>query len=186
VARHPEHRELDMTRLQAGALVVRREWVPLEEVVGSALNRLEAQLSRHTVKADLPGDLPLLEVDPLLFSQVLTNLLENAAKHTPPGSSVEVAARATPAAVILEVADDGAGIPAGQEETIFEKFQRGPEAKGAGAGLGLAICRGIVAAHGGTITAENRAGGGALFRVTLPRTGRAPTIPPPAPEEQAA
>jgi K+-sensing histidine kinase KdpD len=169
---------LDMTRLASGALDVRREWVPLEEIVGSALERVEGKLAGRSVRTDLPVDLPLVSADPVLLEQVLVNLLENAAKHTPAATPLEIAARAVGAEIVLEVADRGPGLPPGDEARIFEKFFRGRQARVSGAGLGLAICRGVVDAHGGTLIAANRPGGGALFRVTLPRPGQAPATPP--------
>jgi two-component system sensor histidine kinase KdpD len=169
---------LDMTRLQSGALEVRREWIPLEEIVGSALTRLDDRLTGRPVRTALPADLPLVSADAVLLEQVLVNLLENAAKHTPARSPVDIAARAEEGAVAIDVADRGPGIPAGAESRIFEKFFRGNGGSAPGSGLGLAICRGIVDAHGGTLVAENRSGGGALFRITLPLVGRPPLAPP--------
>jgi len=176
---------LDMTRLESGALVVRRQWMPLEEIVGAALTRVESQLDGRPVRTDLPADLPLVSADGVLLEQVFVNLLENAAKYTPPNSPVEIVARA-PAdagAIAIEVADRGPGIPPGDEARLFDKFFRGPQAGSAGAGLGLAICRGVIGAHGGTITAANRPGGGAVFRMTLPIVGAPPGTPPPAPSD---
>jgi len=159
---------LDMTRFESGAVELRRDLYPLEEIVGSALQRVERQLQGRAVTAVLPGDLPLVYVDDVLIGQVVTNLVENALKYTPKETPLEIAAEATPDAVILEVRDRGPGLPAGDEERIFEKFYRG-SAKGArGAGLGLAICRAIVQAHQGKIQAFNRPGGGAAFRMSLP------------------
>jgi two-component system sensor histidine kinase KdpD len=170
---------LDMTRLESAALEVRREWIPAEEIVGSALTRLEPKLIGRPIRTDLPPELPLLPVDAVLLEQVLVNLLENATKYTPAGSLIEIAARADGDAVTIEVADHGPGLPPGEESRIFEKFFRGkPAAAGVpGAGLGLAICRGVVDAHGGTLVAANRPGGGAVFRMTLPLVGK----PPPSP-----
>jgi K+-sensing histidine kinase KdpD len=170
---------LDLTRLESGALSVRREWIPLEEVVGSALERTDSELAGRPVRTDLPADLPLISADPLLLEQLFVNLLENAARHTPPGSPIEIRARARAAEVTIEVADRGPGIPPGDQTRIFEKFVRGSQAGGAGAGLGLAICLGVARAHGGTLAAANRAdGGGAVFQVVLPRGGDPPPGPP--------
>jgi len=176
---------LDMTRLESGALAVKRQWLPLEEIVGSALTRLESQLEGRPVRTDLPADLPLVSVDAVLLEQVFVNLLENAAKYTPPGSAIEIVARAGDGAVAIDVADRGPGITSGDESRLFEKFFRGRNTGNtgwtgsAGAGLGLAICRGVISAHGGTIAAANRPGGGAAFRMVLPIVG----TPPPAPSE---
>jgi two-component system, OmpR family, sensor histidine kinase KdpD len=169
---------LDMTQLQSGALQVKREWMPLEEIVGAALNRLDARLVGRPVRCDLPADLPLVPADPVLLELVLVNLLENAAKYTPPGSPLEIGARAHEQALHIEIADRGPGLPAGDETRIFEKFFRGKPAGIPGAGLGLAICRGIVDAHGGSLVAVNRDGGGALFRIILPILGKPPAGPP--------
>jgi K+-sensing histidine kinase KdpD len=174
---------LDMTRLESGALAVKRQWFPLEEIVGSALTRLDAQLDGRPVRTDLPADLPLVSADAVLLEQVFVNLLENAAKYTPAGSPIEIVARAPADAssIAIEVADRGPGLTSGDEPRLFEKFFRGRKtgAESTGAGLGLAICRGVIGAHGGTIVAANRPGGGAVFRMTLPIVG----TPPPAPTE---
>jgi two-component system sensor histidine kinase KdpD len=159
---------LDMTRLQAGALKVQKDLQPLEEVVGTALNRLEDRLRGRPVTTELPEDLPLVPIDSVLIDQVLVNLLENAIKYTPAGSALDISARARDREVEVEVADRGPGVPRAYAESVFDKFYRMREREGGGAGLGLAICRGIVQAHGGRIWVEERAGGGASFRFTLP------------------
>lgn len=173
---------LDMTRLESGALSLKRDWVPVEELVGSALTRLEAKLGDRQIRVTLPPELPLVLVDPVLFEQLLVNLLENAAKYTPAGSPLEIAARSVPgdATVELRLVDHGAGLPPGDEERVFTKFYRGAggvTASAPGAGLGLAICRGIAEAHGGSIRAERRAGQGAAFVVTIPTGGSPPPLP---------
>ncbi|HEX7670266.1 MAG TPA: ATP-binding protein, partial [Polyangiaceae bacterium] len=168
---------LDMTRLESGGLSVKRDWVPLEELVSSAIARLDSKLERRVVTTDLPDDLPLLSVDPVLFEQVFWNLLENAVKYTPANSPIDIRARANGSVVTMEVADRGPGFRAGEEPRVFEKFFRGSRTGGGGVGLGLAICRGIVEAHGGTVAAENRPGGGALFRIVLPIVGAPPAMP---------
>ncbi|HKB16775.1 MAG TPA: ATP-binding protein, partial [Planctomycetota bacterium] len=168
---------LDMTRLESGGLEVKREWVPLEEIVGAALARLGKQLSGRPIRTDLAGDLPLLSVDPVLLEQVFVNLLENAARHTPTGSPVEIGARTAGDRVEIEVADRGPGLPPGAESRLFERFFRGPGAGPSGVGLGLSICRGIVQAHGGSIHASNRPEGGSVFRIILP-VGTPPPVPP--------
>jgi two-component system sensor histidine kinase KdpD len=161
---------LDMARLEAGSVHLNRQWQPLEEVVGSALAALAPVLRGRPVRVDLAEDLPLLHFDAVLIERVLGNLLENAAKYTPAGSAIELAARATSDAVVLTLDDHGPGLPRGKEEAIFQKFARGSkESATPGVGLGLAICRAIVAAHGGTIAAETRPAGGARFTVKLPR-----------------
>jgi two-component system sensor histidine kinase KdpD len=168
---------LDMARLQEGRVQLKREWQPLEEVVGAALQTLAVPLSRHKVTVDLPADLPLLEVDSVLMERVFCNLLENAAKYTSAGSRIEIAARRDNDRVLVSVADDGPGLPPGREESLFEKFTRGQdESAVAGVGLGLAIVRAIVEAHHGQIRAENRPEGGARFVISLP-AGEPPAAP---------
>ncbi|MBI5498994.1 MAG: sensor histidine kinase KdpD [Deltaproteobacteria bacterium] len=159
---------LDMMRLESGRVSPRREWVPLEDVVGSALGRLESRLEGRDVRTDLPDDLPLVSIDPVLFEQLFVNLLENAARHTPREARIELLARVGDGRLEVEVADRGPGLPAGEEERVFEKFHRGPHAGAGGVGLGLPICRAIAEAHGGTIAAANREGGGASFRIVIP------------------
>lgn len=169
---------LEMTRLESGSVVVRKEWTPLEEVVGSALDRLEVAMHGRPVEVRLPADLPLVPLDAVLMGQVFVNLLENAAKHTPPRTPVEVSARAVGDRLVVDVADRGPGIPAGAEERVFEKFYSGDGGRSSGgAGLGGAIVRGIVVAHGGAVSARNRPGGGALFRLELPLEGGPPEVP---------
>ena len=169
---------LDITRLESGSLKVAKEWVPMEELVGSALVRLDAAAGRD-IRVELPPGLPLAHVDPVLFEQLMVNLLENALRHG--ADPIEIKAWSTDTSLMLSIGDRGPGIPDGQEERIFDKLVRGPESKGAG--LGLAICRGIAEAHGGSIRASNRHHtGGAKFYVTLP-LGQAP--PPPPDEDNA-
>ena len=177
---------LDMVRIESGGMAPRRDWVPLEEVLGSALLRLDAKLQGREVRTDLPEGLPLIPVDPVLFEQVFVNLLDNAAKYTPDTSPVEISARAFDHELEIVVADRGPGIAPGEEERIFEKFHRGAHAGSGGVGLGLPICRGIVQAHGGTIAAANREGGGAVFRIRLPLTETPPDVMIEAPGETNA
>jgi len=159
---------LDLTRLEAGAIQLKPELQPIEEVIGVVLSRLERDLRDHPVRTHITDDLPPAPIDGLLIQQVLANLLDNAAKFSPPGSAIEVAARRSEKELIVEVADSGPGIPPGKEQQIFEKFYRVDPNGRLGSGIGLAICRGIVVLHGGRIIAENRADGGAVFRFTLP------------------
>ena len=161
---------LDMARLESGAVQLNRQWQPLEEVVGSALGASAALLAGRPLKVSLAPDLPLLQLDAVLIERVLCNLLENAAKYTPAQTPVSIEARAETDVVVLTVSDQGPGLPSGREEAIFEKFERGKkEGATSGVGLGLAICRAIMNAHGGSIRGETRAAGGASFMLTLPR-----------------
>jgi two-component system, OmpR family, sensor histidine kinase KdpD len=160
---------LDMARLEAGAVVLNRQWQPLEEVVGGALAGLTSRLVNHPVSVKLPRELPLVEIDSLLIERVFANLLENAVKYTPPGTPIEISAAKDQNELVITVSDQGHGIPAGEEERIFAKFHRiAVEGNEGGAGLGLAICRSIVEAHGGRIWADNSPTGGAAFHFTLP------------------
>jgi two-component system, OmpR family, sensor histidine kinase KdpD len=168
---------LEMTRLESGGLKIKRDWVPLEEMVDSALTRLDSQLGSRDVHVAIPADLPLASVDPVLFEQVFVNLLENAAKYTPASSPIEIEAATRDGTMRIEVRDCGPGLAPGTEELVFDKFYRAPHGRGGGVGLGLAICRGIVRAHGGTIRAENRKGGGVLFRIDIPLGESAPAMP---------
>lgn len=169
---------LDMARIESGDVKLRLQWQPVEEVIGSALAASRAALAGHVVATRVPADLPLVQYDAVLVERVLSNLLENAGKYTPPGSTVTVAAEQHGQWLNVAVTDDGPGLPPGQEEAVFEKFTRGErESAKPGVGLGLAICRAIVGAHGGTIRAANRPGGGAAFTFTLP-LGTPPAPPP--------
>lgn len=166
---------LQMARLQLGRATVRKEWQPLEEVVGASLQALAEPLRTRRLEVALDPDLPLLEFDAVLIERVFCNLLENAAKYAPEGT-IGIAARRAAACVEVSVCDRGPGIPAGGEEAVFNLFERGAqEGAGSGIGLGLAICRAIVEAHGGSIRVENRQGGGACFIFTLPE-GQPPTL----------
>ena len=169
---------LDVTRLESGGLNLRREWQPLSEGIGAALHRMRHRLAGRPVRVDIPPDLPMVRVDAVSFEQVLVNLLDNAAEYTPADAPLEVAATAAGGRVIVSVGDGGPGVPAGTEEQVFQKFFRAHPGGGGrrGIGLGLAICRGIVEAHGGRITVANRAGGGAVFTVELPLEGGAPDV----------
>ncbi|NTV95967.1 MAG: two-component system sensor histidine kinase KdbD [Thiobacillus sp.] len=168
---------LDMARLQEGSIRLKREWQPLDEVIGAALQGMASQLARHNIRVDLTADLPLLEFDSVLMERVFCNLLENAAKYTPPGSLIEITAHNEADRVAIAVSDNGPGLPPGKENILFEKFARGQEESPvSGVGLGLAIVRAIVQAHKGTVHAENRPEGGARFVITLP-AGEPPSVP---------
>ncbi len=165
---------LDMTRLESGTLKVKREWYPVEEIVGVALNRTEEVMKGRDVRVSAPPDL-LAPLDDVLVEQALVNVLENAAKYSRPALPIDIRAAIERGELVIEVGDRGPGIAIGDEERIFEKFYRGQTEKGPpGAGLGLAIARAIAVAHRGRLVAKNRDGGGALFTFTLPIEGEPP------------
>ena len=160
---------LDMARLSSGQIVLHCDWNAIEEIVGSALNRLNKSLCDRPVRIVLPDSLPLLWIDAVLTEQVLVNLVENAIKYTPPGSPIDIEASALPTSFRLTIVDYGQGIIKNQAAKLFEKFYRGhPESDQTGVGLGLALCKAIVEAHGGRIWASNRIGKGAAFNIELP------------------
>jgi len=162
---------LDMSRIQAGALAPHRSATPLDELIGAVAVRLAPMLRDHRLTVDVPEGLPLVDVDYLLVEQVFSNLLENAARYTPAGTAVSVSAATVPGAGQLEirVADHGPGVAEAERERIFDQFYR-PRAEGRdlGTGMGLAIVKGIVEAHGGRIWVEPTPGGGATFALRLP------------------
>ncbi len=169
---------LDMTRLEAGAIELKREPADVSELIGTAMRRTEGQLKGFTVKLDIEPNLPLLELDELLMEQVLVNLLDNAAKYAAPPSTITIRARKNDGTILLQVIDEGPGIPEDQLPLIFEKFHRvkNRDHQRAGTGLGLAICRGFVQAMGGTITGANRMDrAGAVFTIEMP-AGAAPEV----------
>jgi two-component system sensor histidine kinase KdpD len=162
---------LDMARLDAGTVKLNRQWHVLEEVVGVALAAVKRETVGHELHVAIPQDFPLLWIDAFLFEQVLVNLLENATRYSGPQSRIEISAMSSRKSAEIRVADNGPGVPPGSEISIFDKFFRGstiaPDGR-RGVGLGLAICRAIVEAHGGTISVVNRGAGGAEFRIVLP------------------
>jgi two-component system sensor histidine kinase KdpD len=157
---------LEVTRLESGAVRLEKEKYPLEEVVGTVLDRLKKALRNRHVKVDIPENLPLVPIDATLVEQVLMNLLENAVRHTSQDTGLEISAGVDGKTVVVVVADRGPGLKEDELEKVFDKFYHNPSSPGSG--LGLAICRAIVNAHGGRIWAENRKDGGAVFRFTLP------------------
>jgi len=160
---------LDLSRLSEGTLQLRRDWVAIDELVGAVLARLRDLLADHPVTLHLDDSLPLLSGDEVMLEQLLSNLIENAARHTPTGTAIEIAATTANGSLILRVRDHGPGFAHGEEQRLFEKFhQAKPERAQSGFGLGLAICKAIAEAHGGTIGAHNANGGGAEFEVSLP------------------
>jgi len=170
---------LDMARLDAGAVQLDRQWHPLEEIIGTVLTRLQKRLEGRPVVVRLPSGMPMLYADAGLIEQVFINLLENACRYTPAGSPLEIGAELSAFAVECTVADRGPGIPKGREEQLFEKFYRLRHGGSTGGvGLGLAICRSIIEAHGGTIDAHNRSSGGAVFSFIIPQDNTPPTVEP--------
>jgi len=160
---------LDLMRFESGQVILRRDWQTLDDLVGTALQRLDTRLAGYPVELRIPADLPPVHVDATLIVQVFANLFDNVTKYTPAGTRVWVSAAADGQVVRVMVEDDGPGLPAGDPARLFDKFQRGTgEGTVVGVGLGLAICQSIVRAHGGEIEAHRRAGGGARFEFTLP------------------
>jgi two-component system sensor histidine kinase KdpD len=163
---------LDMTRLGHDGLQLHRDWIGLDEVLGAAMTRLRRQATAPVVKAQLPPGMPLLRVHAPLFEQALFNVLDNAAKFSPPGAPISVQARSTGESIIVEISDRGPGIPEGDRERVFERFHRVAQGDRAppGTGLGLAICRGVLVAHGGSAEALAGVDGiGTVVRLRLPR-----------------
>lgn len=172
---------LQMTRLELGGLALERDWASMGEIAGAVLGRLQSRLAHHRITVDIPDDLPLVRVDAPLIALVFSNLLENAARHTPPDTTVHVRARQSGREIEVSVDDFGPGLGEQDIDRLFDKFhQRRHEGSGAGIGLGLAICRAIIDLHGGRIKAAPLPGGGARFRFYLPVEAA-----PQAPEEPA-
>jgi len=168
---------LQMTRIDTGAIRVERDWVALDELVGTVLARLRPALGARRVIVDLPADLPLVRADAALIEQALANLLENAAQHTPPDTIVRVRGQREAGEVVLTVEDYGGGPEGDDLERVFARFHESlPEGTGAGVGLGLAICRALVKLHGGRTWAERIPGGAIAFRFSLP-VEEAPPVP---------
>lgn len=164
---------LDMSRIEAGALHPEKVWYPLDELVHDVLARMRERVQGRVIRVDIPTTLPPIELDYVQIDQVVTNMLENALNHTPAGSPIDVSICYEGEQVRVSIADRGPGVPAGEQELIFDKFYRilGKQpvaSKSRGSGLGLAICRALVEAHGGRIWVEARAGGGSIFQFTLP------------------
>jgi two-component system, OmpR family, sensor histidine kinase KdpD len=166
---------LDMTRIEAGAMKIDRQPSDVQAVIGSALEELNSRLGARQVQVEVPSDLPLAPLDPALMMHVLINLIDNALKYSPAPAPIEISARATAAGVELAVSDRGVGIASEELERVFDKFYRieHPDSAG-GTGLGLSICKGIIEAHGGTIHASQRPGGGTTIIISLPLYGQQP------------
>ena len=169
---------LDMARLEAGGIKLAPEWLSLEEIIGAVLATLRERRAHHPIDVRLAPGLELIHADPVLLERVLSNLIENALKYTPPGTHITVSAQRRPDDILVTVSDNGPGLPPGTEESVFDKFYRAnPESPSPGVGLGLTICRAIVEAHGGRIWAEANPSVGVSFRFTLPQHGVAPSVP---------
>lgn len=169
---------LDMTRLEASTINPNFEWHSVEELIGSALRQAQDLLKGRTVKTFIPPRMALVRVDGILVEKALINLLENAVRHTPEGTDIEVRVSLPAKMLRIQIADHGPGVPKGDEERIFEKFyQPGGASDDRGFGLGLAICKAVAQAHGGSVWAENRPGGGARFFLELSTSGEPPEVP---------
>ena len=163
------HKILAMAKLNTGKINIQREWNTLEEVIGSALARLENDLSQRTININLDQNLPLIQIDSVLFEQVLLNLIENAIKYTPQTSPIDIDAFYQKPFIEIRVSDYGEGIPLPLHEKVFTKFYRIQEQSQCnGVGLGLALCKAIIQAHDGEITLETIHGKGAVFVIKLP------------------
>ncbi len=163
---------LDMARLQSGEVILRKEWQPIEEVIGASIQMLGKALEPYQLRVHLAPDMPILEFDAVLMERVFCNLLENAAKYSPAGTVIDIEATVLDSIAQVSISDQGCGIPPDRLRDIFNMFVRGHAAETSnripGTGIGLAVCEAILAAHQGTITAENLAEGGACIRFTLP------------------
>ncbi|RUZ16301.1 ATP-binding protein, partial [Mesorhizobium sp. M7A.F.Ca.CA.001.09.1.1] len=170
---------LDMTKIESGAMEPNYAFHYVGDIVGSALQRARKIIGEHKIETDIPRDLPMLKVDPVLFEQALFNLLDNAAKYAPAGSTIRVQGWTDNGSVLLQIMDEGPGIPPGDLERIFDTFYRVRKRDQirAGTGLGLSICRGFIEAMGGTITAANRTdGSGAVFTIKMPKPANPPNF----------
>jgi two-component system sensor histidine kinase KdpD len=162
---------LDLVRLESGDVRLRRDWQTVDDLVSTALRRMQSRLDKHPVDLAIPSDLPPVHVDATLMVQVFCNLLDNIVKYTPPGTRARISALAEDSFVLVAVCDDGPGLPPGDAQRLFEKFHRGQdEGRAMGVGLGLAICRAVLRAHGGEIVAMRGAVRGACFDFKLPAT----------------
>jgi two-component system sensor histidine kinase KdpD len=165
---------LSMTRLESGHVKAKLDWCDVADLVHVTLKEIEKDLAQHKVTVGIAPGLPLVRMDFVLMQQVLTNLLLNAAVHTPPGTAVRVNAGVEGETLALTVADNGPGLPSDALPLIFDKFYRAPAARAGGTGLGLAIVKGFVEAQGGQVKVENRPGGGAVFTIRLTITKSPP------------
>jgi two-component system sensor histidine kinase KdpD len=166
---------LNMTRLEAGHVQPRLEWCDMADLIQVTLGEAKRDLARHRIAVEIPPGMPLVKLDFVLMQQALTNLVLNAALHTPPGTTVQVRAGTEGDDAFLTVADDGPGLPPDALTRVFNKFYRATAAPAGGTGLGLSIVRGFVGAQGGRVKAENRPEGGAVFTIRLP-LGKPPSV----------
>ncbi len=167
---------LDMSRLESGRLTLKREWCDVCDLFGAAVQRMVGALGERPLQIDCPPDLPLVQMDFVLVEQVIVNLLDNIRNYTPPTTRVDLRAEVADGDLLIRVMDDGPGIPNAELERIFEKFHRIPGTPTGGTGLGLSISRGLVEAHGGKLTAENRVPNGASFVIRLPMGAAPPPV----------
>jgi two-component system sensor histidine kinase KdpD len=170
---------LDLSRMQSGHLRTNDDWHDLRDLVNAALQNLGHGLDGYKVAIEIPDHLPPVKLDAVLTEQILVNLLGNAAVHTPPGTSVVFSAKTENDWLVLEVRDNGPGLPGGDISKLFHRFQRGPDAPAGGTGIGLSLVKGFAEAQGGNVSAGNLPGGGARFIVKLPLIKL-----PPLPEEK--
>jgi len=169
---------LELVQMEFGSKTVNADWHAIPELVALALRPYGARLAKWHIELNIADDLPLVLVDPSLILQILSNLLENASKYTPPGTTIAIGAEVTGGNFLLTVCDDGPGLPSGDPELLFEKFQRGcTESNIVGVGLGLTICRAAARLHGGDIRALNNPAGGARFELALPVPTRVEAAP---------
>ncbi|MBU6402627.1 MAG: two-component sensor histidine kinase, partial [Verrucomicrobia bacterium] len=150
------------------------DWCEVGDLIQATVRSLERELAGRPLKIEVAAKLPLVRLDFILMQQALANLLLNAVVHTPPGAPVWLQARVDASVLILRVIDLGPGLPPELLPRVFDKFTRAPDARAGGSGLGLAIVKGFVEAHGGRVSAENGAGGGAIFTVQIPQTEAPP------------
>jgi two-component system sensor histidine kinase KdpD len=169
---------LDVARLESGKVRPHLDWHDARDLVQTTLRELQRELAAHPVKLELPAAPLLVRLDFSLVQHALGNLLLNAANHTPVGTQIEMRATMADGHLLLTVADRGPGIPAELLRRIFDKFFRAPNAPPGGSGLGLTIVKGLIEAHGGMVSADNRPGGGAIFSLRLPQPDKTPTVEP--------
>lgn len=174
------------TRLEAGGVELNREWASMEEMVGAGLSRHREALRAHPFLVRIPPDLPLIRVDNAMLPQVIHNLIDNALRHTPSDTPIDIAAWTTDASIIVKVADQGPGLTDDERSRVFQRFYRGraaePTSNRGGIGLGLTICEGIIKAHGGRMWVEHNTPRGVAFMFSLPIDRPQPTMPTEAPE----